>query len=322
MSNELTTPAGGPAKIFGQHKEELDEPGSGVVTGLGVIGINGKTFYLRYRGNKHTLVNPPKDPPTEYDGLPTQSLDCVILRGYKVISHTWYKKGFQDDVRDKPDCVSTDGIAPDDASPDPQSDLCQMCEQRVWKRQPNGREGRACQDSIRLAILPEEYLTTAVLGEPVTEPVYFKIPAASMKGLNEFIDATKRKHGELAVPTSYVVRIWFDPKFQYPKFLYRVLRWLPEAEAAHMLELRNHPQALRIVGLKPDGTSLVRSQQIAPGLTRLAPRPAPGQLEKPKVDLELEAVKEPPPTEAPKASFEDADPSVDAVIANMRPRAG
>lgn len=331
MSNEVIIPddlPGGPAAIFQEAGEQYERLGEGVGPGLSLIGIDGKSFYLRHGGQRYTLINPPKNPPTEYDGLPAQYFDFVILRAATAPSHTWYKDAFKPGMSERPDCVSTDGIGPDDVSPDPQAELCQLCPRHEWKRQENGRDGRECQDSLRLAILPMPALIKAVLGVPITTPCFLKIPAGSMKGLAEFGEQMNQRFGGNSPLCSFVTRITFSPEKKHPQFVYRLQRWLDADEAKTILELRKDPMAFRILGQDENGRSITRRRVVNPR-PQIAAGAAVPKLASPRDDIvEIKAT---PPREAQPApktpaqlrvvhDVDDADPDIDALVAKMRPQ--
>lgn len=277
MSNDVVIPAdlgGGPATIFKEQNVQTERLGDGIDgSGFPIIGVNGKAFYLRYKKKVYPLINPPSNPPTEHDGMPAWYFDFVILRKGERRSHTYYKDGYKPGLNERPICVSTDGIAPDD-SVEPynpvtetgrQSDLCDICPRHEWKKQANGRDGRECADSLRLSILPMPRQMIAVLGEPITEATLLRVPAASLTALAELGDMMTKRFGPDTPFCTYIIRATFKQGVEWPQFEYRVLRFIKEGgEAATVLELRESPQAYRILGLTPDGKSLVRRNNVIP----------------------------------------------------------
>lgn len=269
MSNDIIIPdnIGAPSQLFRDRGVQTERLGEGIEgIGFPVIGVNGKEFYLRYKSRHYTIINPPANPPTDYDGMPAGYFDFIILRKAARRSHTYYKDVYKKGTNERPDCVSTDGIAPDDSVPplDPvtgkgrQSDLCSLCERNRWKTLPSGREGRECVDSLRLAILPGARQMEALLGEPITEPCLFRIPAASLTALSALDDLVHKRFGADSPYCSYIIRATFKPKVEWPQFEYRIIAFLKDAQAEAIMEKREDPQAYRILGLTPDGNSLVR----------------------------------------------------------------
>jgi hypothetical protein len=273
MANDVFIPdnlAGGPAAIFQEQNiqtEALNEGIDGI--GFGIVGIKGKEFYVRYHGRRATIVNAAGDV--------SKYFDFVILRKNPGKSHTWYEKGYNPGSDGSPDCVSTDGIAPDDASTKPQSELCDLCPRYEWKMQPNGRKGRACQDSLRLAVLPMPELMMSSLGEMVTEPILFRIPAASLKAFAEFGKVMTQRYGPRAPFCSYILRAQFKTGVDHPQFEYLLVDWLSADNSKLIVELRDSPTAYRILGQTPEGRSTVRAMTadatpVAPTTSRLPPQ--------------------------------------------------
>jgi hypothetical protein len=341
MSNDVIIPdlEGGPAAIFQERNIPTEHLGEGIdAGGFNLVGINGKEFYVRYKGQRKVLVNA--------DDSPAQYFNFVVLRQAPRTSHTWYERGYQPGSEERPDCVSTDGLAPDDNSKKPQSELCQLCPQHEWRQQPNGRDGRACTDSLRLAVFPMPKLMVAALGEPITEPILFRIPAASLRAFAELGDQMIKRYGGNSPISSYVVRVTFKKDVKHPQFEYRVERWLSAQEAEMMLELRESRLAYRILGMSPDGNSIVRRQNLiqraAPdaanidasveaklaaereariAAARQAAEPAPKT-----IDLQAEEVVLPvqkpvqKPVQQTPIPLDDAPADMDALVAAMRPR--
>jgi hypothetical protein len=320
---------GGPAAIFKAERmagEAFEDLGEGISAGYAIIGINGKEFYLRHRNVHYTLLDPEPDENGQH--LPSRYFDFVILRKSAQPSHTWYKNGYQPGAKNPPECVSTDGIAPDDGVSEPQSNVCQVCPRHEWKDLPNGRKGRECTDSMRLAVLPMPKLITQVLGMPITEPCLFRIPAASMSGLATLGDQMAKRFGGGDAPLcSFVCRVTFTSD-KFPKFQYRVQRWLSDTEAAGIMELRKKPMAFRILGQRPDGSSLRRSGDTPVKPVALPPGRPPKmevidlQPVEPVEEVVLTPQAEPvQPVKPALQAVPDADADIDALVQAMRPKA-
>ena len=83
MSNDVMIPDDlqGPSTYFRDHNIQTERLGDGIDSpGLTMIGVQGKQFYLRYKGDIKTLINGPSNPPTPYDTEAAQWFDFVILR--------------------------------------------------------------------------------------------------------------------------------------------------------------------------------------------------------------------------------------------------
>lgn len=268
MSTDVTIPGdlNAPSTYFRDHNVQTERLGDGIEgSGFAMVGVKGKEFYLRCRGKRYTLVNPPSNPPTQYDGKVAGYFDFVILRKAERKSHTYYKD-YESESKDKPICASTDGIAPDDSIPpyDPvtklgkQADLCDLCPRHEWKKQDNGRDGRECRDNLRLAVLPMEPQMVALLGEPLHEATMLRVPAASLTALAALGDMMLQRWPNSSY-CDYILRITFKKGVEWPQFEYQVVRFLDAAECAFVHQVRETPAAYRILGLTPEGRSLVRA---------------------------------------------------------------
>lgn len=272
MSNDVIIPDDlqGPSTYFRDHNIQTERLGDGLDgSGFTIIGVQGKEFYLKHKGKRYTLINPKSNPPTPYDGQAATYFDFVILRKAARKSHTYYE-AYKKGAEERPICQSTDGIAPDDSVPpfDPvtgkgkQADLCDLCPRHEWKTQANGREGRECADNLRLAVLPMEPQMVALLGEPIHEACFLRIPAASLTALADLGDMMRKRFGPDTPYCNHILRITFKQKVEWPQFEYRVVRFLSNDECALVNEIRETPQAYRILGLTPEGQSLVRRESV------------------------------------------------------------
>ncbi len=327
MSNDVIIPdlPGGPAAIFQEksvHTESLSDGIDGL--GFGLIHFKGKEFYVRHQGVKKTIVKRGED---GYPS-PVNAIEFVILRKGARKSHTWYEGGYdQESAGKRPTCVSTDGIAPDDASEKKQSTLCDICPRYEWRKDlGRGKGGRECSDSLRLAILPVSASIAETLGVAITEPVLFRIPAGSLQGFATLGSMLEQRYND-APFCSFILRVSFIPGFDYPKYEYKITRWLSAQEAQGVLELREHPTAYRILGTTPQGRSLVRREKGQVGVMPVTQIQAPANDEPAPliktIDVTAEEVIQDnvvPMKKNEPLPVDDAPPSIDALVAAMRPR--
>src|SRR6185369_13428248 len=197
MSNDVIIPDGGgkgPAAIFKNVPRATIGEGTGL--GYSVVHAVGKTFVLKHAGERHVLTNIPTGDP-DRDGYPVQFFDFIILRSPPLASNFYYKNGYVEGSTSGPDCTSTDGVAPDDNVEKKESSRCDRCKRFVWQKvlPKTGRPGRECQQRMRLAVLAQPELIQNVIGSPLTDPILFNVPAASMRALKNFDDQMKAKHG-------------------------------------------------------------------------------------------------------------------------------
>lgn len=279
MGNEVVNLEGfkgqKPAQAFVQALNSTqDSLADGIGSSYGVIGYKGKVWSLRLRGERHTFVRPD-------DGTPASYIDVIILRQAHHKSKSYYEK-YDPNASEgtRPICSSLDGVVPDEDVAIKQAEACAICPRNAWKVNAEGRKGRECTDYKRLAVLVVPSLTRVLLGTPLLEPVFLRIPPASLNDL-AIVGETMDKQGWHY--SSYVMRISFDPDQPHPKMVFRPLQALTGDEAPVVLPMREDAMALRITGEDQtrDGPKIMRLAQpgqIAPKLAapqQLAPQPQP-----------------------------------------------
>ena len=189
--------------------------------GFPVISIKGKVFTIKRDGTNQVIPNP-KDPEAA-----ATAIDVVIVKANKHKSKVFYLKGWKEGDDAKPDCFSSDGIAPDPSVEKPQAKNCATCKNNEWgsKISESGTKLKACSDSIRVAVATSDNLE---------DPMLLRIPAASMKNLGEFSTFCNRRR----VPyNAVVVRISFDREASTPKLIFKPIGMLPPELAKTSIEV-------------------------------------------------------------------------------------
>ena len=216
-----------------------DNLASGIGQAYGIIGYKGKVWSLRIRGERHNFIRPD-------DGTPSPYLDVVILGQTQNKSKSYYEKYDPTAEGARPICASIDGVVPDADVVQKQSETCALCPRNVWKTDPTtGRKGRECTDYKRLAVVVMPYQTAPILGAPLIEPVFLRVPPASLTSLAVMGDTMS---GQGFHFSTYVTRIMFDPNEASPKMKFNPLQGITDQEAPVILELRADPTVGRITG--------------------------------------------------------------------------
>ena len=259
-------PAAAFAALGGEQQESLAE---GIGQSYAVLGYKGKNWSIRYRGEKYNFTRAD-------DGEPLSYIDVIILRQGHTKSKSYYKSkadggGYDPEASEgkRPICASLDGVTPDADVLEKQSDLCAVCKRNVWKTGADGKKGRECTDYKRLAVLLVPALSARILGAPLLEPVFLRVPPASLDGLAKFGETAANEGWHYS---TFVTRISFDQEQPHPKFLFKKLVPLTDAEAPVVLPMRESPIALRITG----------EDQHTDAVARLEQAKTPAQIEKPK----------------------------------------
>ncbi len=224
-------------KVLDPHAESLAD---GIGSSYGIVGYKGKVWSLRLRGESYMFVRPD-------DGSPAAFLDVIVLRAPAYKSKSYYPAGtFQDgQLGARPTCAALNGETPDMDIMEPQNNACATCPRNVFKLNAEGRKTRECSDYKRLAVLILPTMTKALLGAPLMEPVFLRVPAASLNDLALLGEGMSAQGFHFS---SYVTRIGFNPEKPHPQMTFRALQPLTDNEAPLVLPMREDPTAIRITG--------------------------------------------------------------------------
>ena len=266
MGQELQIPdsfkVAKPSQGFAFLDPSSESLAEGIGQSYGVLGYKGKVWSLRYRGEKHVMVRPD-------DGTPAAYLDVIILGQARHKSKSYYKKydpaGGSEGER--PICASADGIVPDLDVTAKQCDTCALCPRNVRKPDPTtGQMVRECSDFKRLAVLTLPNVSKALLGEPLMEPVFLRVPAGSLSSLAVLGETMANQGWHFS---SFITRVTFNPEKSWPEMVFRPLQGLTDKEAPIIKDLRADPLVERITGGQTSAgpRQLSQQQSVETGLT-------------------------------------------------------
>ena len=244
-----------------------DDLSAGVQTGFGIVGYKGKVWSTRYRGSEDVMMR------EDGDG-PRNSIEVVILKASSHVSKIWYQNGYIEGSTAAPDCFSTNGVVPDPGSKTKQSNTCATCPMNAWGSRitPAGKQGKACSDSKRLAVVPLHNIPNEGLGGPML----LRVPAASLRDLAGYGE----KMQALGYPYySIGTRVSFDAAEAYPKFVFGAIRPLSDAEADKVLEMRDSPAVARILA---EGSEYVNQPAALPASESVFEQPPAAAAAPPK----------------------------------------
>lgn len=257
-------PAPAFAAALDPHAESLAD---GIGSSYGIIGYKGKVWSLRLRGESYIFTRPD-------DGSPAAFLDVIVLRSPSYKSKSFYPPGTYQDgqIGTRPVCAALDGVTPDMDIAEPQSTACAICPKNVFKINAEGRKTRDCSDYKRLSVLILPSLTKALLGAALMEPVFLRVPAASLNDLALLGEGMSAQGFHYS---SYITRIGFNPEKPHPQMTFRALQPLTDKEAPVVLPLRDDPTAMRITGENEVGKPrpAAVAGPAAVGTTTIAPQP-------------------------------------------------
>ena len=267
MGTELFDPQAfksGPAQGFASLNPNEESLSDGIGQSYGVIGYKGKVWTLRYQGERHLFTRPD-------DGTPAGYIDVVFLQQARVKSKSYYGKWdpASENAGERPICSSIDGVTPDVDVQSKQANACAVCPRNEWKTDANGRKSRECTDYKRVAVLLMPNQTKPMLGNALIEPVFLRVPPASLGNLAKLGDDMAKQGYHFS---TYITRIMFDPAESHPKMVFRALQGLTNNEAPVVISLRGDTLCNRIIGMDQPQMRQIAHQPAQPtGLQEVLP---------------------------------------------------
>lgn len=201
--------------------------------GFPVISIKGKVFAIVRDGERSIIPNP-KDPESA-----ASSIEMVIIKANKGTSKVFYAKGYTEGAENvKPDCFSNDGTRPDASVEVKQCATCAACPKNAWgsKVTENGKKGKACSDSVRLAVATPDMLN---------DPYMIRVPAASIRNLGEYGNMLKKRGVGY---TMVVTKIGFDIESPTPLLTFKPVGFLPAEAYEEVKEMASSDVVQNILG--------------------------------------------------------------------------
>lgn len=258
--------------------------------GFPVISIKGKVFAIVRDGERKVLPNP-KDPDS-----PATAIDVVILKANKGTSKVFYAKGYVEGTSEKPDCFSNDGTKPDSSIESPQAKNCAVCKWNQWgsKISESGSKGKACQDSVRMAI---------ATANQINDPYLLRVPPASIRALGEYGQMLAKR----GVAYNLVVtKIGFDMEAPNPKLTFKPVGMIDEQTFNQVQEAIESPVVGQILGASAVPT-VAEEGEAEPEVEAPAPVVAAPEPEKKKFAAKKAAELKPEQVEVGDINLDDLD---------------
>jgi hypothetical protein len=297
MANDMVAFAASklPAHLAGKVKTDNVFANAVSAGGFPVISIKGKVFHIT-RGDEKTLVTKGDE------GEPAASLEAIIVAVNPNKSKVFYDSGYEEGSVAKPTCYSNDGLAPGADAENPQAKKCAVCPHNQWGSRitDNGGKGKACGDSMRLAISPPDQLN---------DPMLIRVPAASLKTLGQY-GAQLAKRG--VEPHHVLTKIGFDYNVAHPALTFKAMRFV-EADELAQVEAVLLEESETIGQITGTGNSV--TPEVEHKAAEAAPKPAPAPEPAPKPAPEPVAEVAPEPAKA-TAKVDDYD-SIDQALDNL-----
>jgi hypothetical protein len=287
-------------------------------SGFPVISIKGKVFAIVRDGERMVLPNP-KDPDS-----PATSIEVVLVKANKDKSKVYYIEKYDPNGSDKakkPDCYSSNGTTPAADSELKQATSCAVCKWNAWGSAVNDKgvatKGKACQDSVRIAVVP---------GGTLNDPMLVRVPPASIKALGEYGQMLAKRG---VAYNMVVTKISFDQDAESPKLMFKPMGFLSAEDYAEVKETLDSKLVEDIVGAasifegaeapvdhEPENEPAASAAAPAPAAEAPAPAPKP-RAAKPKAEPKPEPAPEPvkaaPVAAAVPVVDEDPDLDIDGI---------
>lgn len=170
--------------------------------------------------------------------IPNNTMTAIVMQ--TAYERALYEGKFDPNKIKNPICfaLSTDGedMAPHDNSLHPQNETCVGCPMDEWGSAGEGRRGKACKETRRLALIPADKLES-VDDIRTSELAMAKIPVTSVSNWSNYVHQVSAVHN---VPFwAVVTRITLRPhiKNQFEVF-FDIAETVDEVEALEALKLK------------------------------------------------------------------------------------
>lgn len=144
----------------------------------------------------------------------SQPINVVILDWRN--TRTLYTGAYNPNNLQAPKCFAIakalNDLAPSEQCAEPQAASCQECPHDQWGSDPAGGKGKACKNSVRLAVIP-----ASSVGEE-TCPIYaLDIPRTSIRNWESLVS---RLSDAGHLPLEFIVEIAFSADAPYPTLVF------------------------------------------------------------------------------------------------------
>ena len=264
MANQMTVFESAQVPAFMQNNQAAQQNAAlaALASGFPTISIRGKVFTIVQDGERRVLTR--QDDPN----APASYILCTIVAASGIVK-AYYEHGWTDTAEDnKPTCFSNDGLVPDMSVEHKQCDNCRMCKQNVFGTARNDQggfgKGKACSDSIRLAVVSDVNGDTYLL----------RVPPASLRAIGKYTQMLMKR----GVPFSGVVtRIGFEMQEAAPKLTFDFHSFLDQQSYMKVQELATADMTMKIIGkdIAPQPQQAAPQIPQAPAYMQVAAQPAP-----------------------------------------------
>lgn len=164
-------------------------------------------------------------------------IEAIILDHRNL--NKYYSAAYNPNNLVPPDCFALSkqavNFVPHPASLKKQAEACKDCPWDEWGSAPNGSKGKACRNTVRLAIVEPDATAD-------NEPYILSVSPTGIKSWSALINGLEVKGVH---PIQIVTQIAFDPNQAYPTLVFKPLRPAGEEDRiATFWSIREKAQAL------------------------------------------------------------------------------
>lgn len=206
-----------------------DDSNLGGAAGPPSLSIRGKVWRVVVEGEETPIL--------DQDGNPSPMVSLIVLDQLRNRSRVFYEGQFVPGESKAPTCASIDGVRPDATIAEPVAETCASCPNAVKgsKIGPSGYPTTACAPQKRLAVIPASDLafSALLLRLPITSVYDKNSREENLKGWyawDQVMDYARSK--QVKHTAQVVIDAKFDHTAEFPKVLFRLKRWLTDAEWA------------------------------------------------------------------------------------------
>jgi hypothetical protein len=142
-------------------------------------------------------------------------MQAIILDTRNI--RTYYKGQYNPNQLESPECFAIakqlEDLAPSPNARHPNAETCAECPFDAWHSAPGGGKGKACKNSIRLAIVPANFTAD-------THPMLITV---SPTGIKSFSTLVADLHANNLIPAQIVTEIAFNPNETFPTLVFKAL---------------------------------------------------------------------------------------------------
>lgn len=221
--------------------ETVNELSGGIGAGFPVISYKGKVWRIK-EGGESTMH-------LDDEGNAMPQIEIVLLQANPALSKIYYDKGFVEGSTEPPRCFSTNSIAPDISVVEPINATCANCPKNAWgsKITEQGKKGKACQDSRRMAVA---FAGDLLENGKDCKKYLLRVPPASLNPLKDYAEKILAPRG---IPFfGMVTKIGFAPESAHPQFTFKAARFLNDEEADAVGTIRNSAEVKKILAEAQD----------------------------------------------------------------------